>query len=130
MLGKIFSSPVFTWWNSATIGTRLFTSRKGVKVGEDEAGNLYYREKGGDRRWVIYKGGPVEASRVPPEWHAWLHRMVDDPPSEKPLKRQSWEKDHKPNLTGTDGAYFPPGSLWRASDRAATTGDYEAWKPE
>ena len=45
---------IFTWWNGATIGTRLFTARKGVRVGEDGQGNVYYRSRDGKRRWVIY----------------------------------------------------------------------------
>ena len=38
ILGKIF-----TWWDGATIGTSLFTARKGSKVGEDHQGNVYYQ---------------------------------------------------------------------------------------
>ncbi|RMB08547.1 NADH:ubiquinone oxidoreductase subunit NDUFA12 [Eilatimonas milleporae] len=129
LISSVFSSPIFTWWNSATFGTRLFTSRKGVKVGEDDQGNLYYRERDGERRWVIYRNGPNEASRVPPEWHAWLHYTVDVPPSEQPPVTKKWEKPHKPNLTGTDGAYVPGGSLLAGAKRAASTSDYEAWRP-
>ena len=32
-----------TWWNSQTLNTQLFTWRKGVRVGEDGEGNIYYR---------------------------------------------------------------------------------------
>ena len=32
-----------TWWNSQTLGTQLFTARRGVKVGADGQGNLYYQ---------------------------------------------------------------------------------------
>ena len=69
-----------------TIGTRLYTWLKGERVGEDVFGNRYYRERGAGargrpRRWVMYKGMP-EASKVPPEWHAWLHWIVDTPPTE------------------------------------------------
>lgn len=127
ILGKIFGSPVFTWWNTATFGTRLFTSRKGVKVGEDDQGNLYYTEKNGKRRWVIYKNGPVEASRVPAEWHGWLHYTVDKTPLEEAPVVKDWEKDHTPNLTGTLGAYVPAGA--RGEERTATASDYEAWRP-
>ncbi len=120
---------IFTWWNGATIGTSLYTWRKGVRVGEDGEGNVYYRSKDGKKRWVIYNG-EAEASRVPPEWHLWLHRTADTPPSEQPLPVKSWEKEHKPNLSGQPGAYFPPGSLHRSGQRARATGDYEAWRPE
>ena len=124
-----------TWWNTATFGTRINTAVNGNRVGEDEQGNVYYEEKkasrsdGKKRRWVIYNG-TVEASRVPPDWHGWLHHILDELPSQDPLRRQTWEKDHKPNMTGTSEAYFPKGSLWRGADRPAATGDYEAWNPD
>ncbi|MEM8786469.1 MAG: NADH:ubiquinone oxidoreductase subunit NDUFA12 [Pseudomonadota bacterium] len=125
---------IFTWWNSATVGTRLFTWQQGHRVGEDEQGNVYYESRkpgpmGRPRRWVIYNG-TVEASRIPPDWHGWLHHTYDTPPTEAPLRRQSWEKDHKPNLTGTRQAYRPPGSLWKGADRPKTAGDYKPWRPE
>lgn len=122
LIKAIFGSPIFTWWNSATIGTRLFTSRKGEKVGSDDQGNVYYQEKNGRRRWVIYKNGPVEASRVPAEWHAWLHYTVDELPSEQQVVVKEWEKEHQPNLTGSTAAYAP------ASPRTNEP-EYEAWRP-
>jgi NADH:ubiquinone oxidoreductase subunit len=129
LIKSFFGSPIFTWWNSATFGTRLFTSRKGEKVGEDAQGNIYYQEKGGRRRWVIYKNGPVEASRVPADWHGWLHYTVDETPKENDPNIKPWEKEHLANQTGSDDAYFPSGSLNAAGERASTVSDYEAWKP-
>ncbi len=116
-----------TWWNGQTLNTQLYTWRKGTKVGEDSQGNIYYRTKDGDRRWVIYNG-EAEASRVSPEWHGWLHHTYQDPPTEAPLPRQSWEKPHLENLTGTPLAYAPAGSLRRSDPKLRS--DYEAWKPE
>jgi NADH:ubiquinone oxidoreductase subunit len=116
-----------TWWNSQTIGTQLFTWRKGVKVGEDAEGNVFYRTKDDSRRWVIYNG-ETEASRVSPDWHGWLHRTWDIPPSESPLPHKVWEKPHQENLTGTAAAYVPPGSIRRPDP--APRRDYEAWQPE
>ncbi len=125
---QFFSSPLFTWWNSATFGTRFFTATKGIKVGEDEEGNIYYREKKGQRRWVIYnsKKGEIEASRVSADWHGWLHYTIDTPPSELPLPRKNWERDHEKNHTGSDAAYLPAGMTGK---RAPSSGDYEAWRP-
>lgn len=116
-----------TWWNGQTLNTQLFTWRKGVKVGEDAAGNVYYQTRDGKRRWVIYNG-EAEASRVPPDWHGWLHHIWDKPPTEAPLPHKPWEKPHVPNLTGTEAAYAPPGSIKRG--RPAPRRDYEAWTPE
>lgn len=124
---------IFTWWNGATLGTLFDIGRRGSSVGEDAQGNKYYEERraslnGKPRRWVVYSG-LAEASRVPPEWHAWMHYITDEPPTVAPLKRQAWEKPHRPNLTGTVQAYRPPGSLARGGQRAQATGDYEAWTP-
>ena len=120
---------IFTWWHGPTLGTWLHTRRFGVEVGRDDQGNVYYRSKQGDRRWVIYNGD-VEASRTPPEWHMWLHRQVQSPPSEKPLPAKVWEKPWQANATGSLGAPAPSGSLNASGVRAKATGDYEAWVPE
>ncbi|MEM6739451.1 MAG: NADH:ubiquinone oxidoreductase subunit NDUFA12 [Pseudomonadota bacterium] len=116
-----------TWWNGQTIGTQLFTSRHGQKVGEDAQGNIYYQSKDGARRWVIYNG-EAEASRVGPEWHGWLHHTFKEPPTERPLERKPWEQPHQENLTGTLMAYAPPGSIRRPEP--VERKDYDAWTPE
>jgi len=116
-----------TWWNGQTLNTQIFTWRKGEKVGEDAQGNVFYRTRDDSRRWVIYNG-EAEASRVDPEWHGWLHRTWDEPPTDKPLARKDWEQPHQPNLTGTAMAYAPAGSIRRAAP--AERSDYEAWSPE
>jgi NADH:ubiquinone oxidoreductase subunit len=120
---------LLTWWNGQTFGTRVFTARKGQRVGEDEQGNQFYQTADSKHRWVIYNG-LAEASRVSPDWHGWMHHTFDEVPSQTPLPRKVWEKDHKPNLTGTDGAYHPPGSVLTTSSRPRVAGDYEAWQPE
>ena len=124
---------LFTWWRNEPLGTTLFTRVRGELVGTDLAGNRYFQKRGGrpaagrDRRWVLYEG-EVEASKVPPEWHAWLHHTVADPPATED-KRYAWEIAHQPNLTGTPGAYRPPGSVAARGRRPRATGDYEAWRP-
>jgi len=117
----------FTWWNGQTLNTQFFTWRKGVRVGEDDAGNVFYETSDRKRRWVIFNG-EAEASRVGPEWHGWLHHTWDEPPTKAPVARKDWEKPHLPNLTGTAMAYAPQGSLRRAEPAARQ--DYEAWSPE
>lgn len=116
-----------TWWTGQSIGTQLFTWRNGVKVGEDEQGNIFYASKDGKRRWVIFNG-EIEASRISPDWHGWLHNTWDEPPTARPLAHKPWEKPHVENLTGTDAAYVPPGSIRRPEPVARR--DYEAWQPE
>ncbi|WP_296763553.1 NADH:ubiquinone oxidoreductase subunit NDUFA12 [Sediminimonas sp.] len=116
-----------TWWNGQTLTTQLYTWRYGEKVGEDEQGNKFYISGDGTRRWVIYNG-EVEASRISPDWHGWLHHTFDEVPSEAPLRHKPWEKPHQENLTGTAMAYAPSGSIRRAHPQEAR--DYEAWKPQ
>ena len=119
---------IFTWWDGATIGTSLFSRRFGARVGSDALGNVYFHAKKGGRRWVMYNG-PNDASRIPPEWHGWLHGTLDEVPSEALPPPRAWEKPAIPNLTGTPRAYRPAGALEQGGQRAAATGDYEAWSP-
>ena len=122
-----------------SLATRVFTALRGELVGEDASGNQYYRRKGKgsptgfgrEQRWVVY-GGEVEASTVPPTWHAWLHHVAQDPPSKDDAQPadKPWVKPHQPNLTGTLSAYRPAGHQLQGGDRRPATGDYEAWSPE
>ena len=111
---------------------KLLTWFRGELVGKDSFGNCYYREKGPEnlkeRRWVIYKGLP-EASKIPAQWHGWVHHMMDKPPTLETLQRWPWEKNHLPNLTGTPYAYRPSGHFFSAGKRKSATGDYVAWSP-
>jgi NADH:ubiquinone oxidoreductase subunit len=134
ILGKIF-----TWWDGATIGTLFNSAMTGEQVGTDAQGNRYYRSKkrraageafaGMDRRWVIYAGAN-DASRVPAEWHGWLHHSYDAVPESHLPPARIWEVDYTPNSTGTPLAYRPQGALERGGQRARATGDYEAWSPD
>lgn len=122
-----FLKRLLTWWNSQTLGTQLFTWRRGIRVGSDDQGNIYYQTADAKRRWVIYNG-EMQASRVSPDWHGWLHFTWNEPPTHTPLAHKVWEKPHLENLTGSDAAYAPPGSIRRAEPAARK--DYEAWQPE
>ena len=116
-----------TWWNGATLNTLLYTARKGVRVGEDEQGNTFYRTRDGARRWVIFNG-ETEASRISADWHGWLHHTFDTPPTDRPLPHKPWEKPHLENLTGTQMAYAPQGSIRTTTPTERR--DYEAWSPQ
>lgn len=116
----------------ATIGTKLFSWWYGTCVGQDVFGNRYYQEKREPKgrrrkRWVIFNG-LVEASKVPPLWHGWLHHTLDDVPAQQP-QPHAWEQPHLPNLTGTRYAYAPNGHASHQGERASTNADYIPWKP-
>ena len=116
---------------------KLWKLTSGSKyMGQDAFGNKYYEaapRKGykRTRRSVDYNGAP-EASKVPPEWHGWLHHQTDVYPtlddSAKSFRRP-WQKPYAPNPTGTDQAYMPPGHQLKGGKRAKASGDYEAWTP-
>ena len=132
-----FLLKLFTWWDGATIGTSLFSAMNGEHVGTDAQGNKYYRSNkrrvkdtgGRERRWVIYNGAN-DASRVPSEWHGWLHHSYDALPESHLAAPKIWEVDYTANATGTAAAYRPQGALERGGRRARATGDYEAWTPD
>lgn len=117
-----------TWWNGSTLNTAIYTRRKGTKVGEDDQGNVFYRNADDSRRWVMFNG-ECEASRISPDWHGWLHHTYKEPPNKAPLKHKEWEKPHQENLTGSALAYAPVGSI-RSGQDPADRRDYEAWSPE
>jgi NADH:ubiquinone oxidoreductase subunit len=127
---------IFTWWHNQTVGTRVWTALYGELVGEDEFGNCYFRTKGGkidpalgfERRWVIFNG-IVEATSIPVSWHGWMHHTVNDPPTVEKVTPRPWWKPHRPNLTGTPGAYRPSGSTLARGRRPQATGDYKPWTP-
>lgn len=116
-----------------TATTRLYSFFHGTCVGRDAFGNRYFVERktprqGRRKRWVIYKG-IAEPSKVPAEWHGWLHYTTDELPDSRKAPHYTWQKPHLPNLTGTQGAYLPPGHALKGAQRSPATADYEPWKP-
>ncbi len=95
------------------------------KVGTDEFGNEYFCHKNG-KRFVIYKG-IAEPSKIPAEWHGWMHYTTDKIPVH--TSRHSWQKIHLPNLTGTKNSYAPKGDLARGGEREKVSSDYQSWNP-
>jgi hypothetical protein len=55
---------------------------------------------------------------------------IDQLPDKALPERRKFEQSPQPNLTGTMAAYRPGGSLASKGIRPASTGDYEAWKPD
>ena len=96
------------------LGTLMQTRFCGIEAGRDAFGNRYYRARRTpkglrEKRWVMYVGEP-EASKVPPEWHIWLHHTAAAPIADASPCRKPWQKPWQQNMTGTpEAAYFPPG---------------------
>ena len=124
-----FLKQIFTWWEGVTIGTSLHLRRSARQVGTDDLGNVYYQAKKGGRRYVRYNG-PNDTSRIPPEWFSWLHHQIEGLPDEALPPAPKFLREATPNLTGTPQAYKPAGALERGGQRAAASGDYEAWTPD
>ena len=117
-----FFKGFFIWWNKRTFGTQLYTFFRGKYVDKDEFGNKYYENSSG-KRWVIYNK-EVEASKIPPEWYSWIHFISD----KKPLNNSSkyfWQKKYSENLTGTEKAYRPEGSI--KLNKIQNKKKYETW---
>tara|TARA_B100001996_G_C18587557_1_gene564765 strand:- start:676 stop:1047 length:372 start_codon:yes stop_codon:yes gene_type:complete len=115
---------IFTWWHTQTVGTFIYTLFYGKLVGKDQFGNKYYSDSKDKKRWVIYKN-TIESSKIPPEWHLWIHYLTKNKPLEN-RKKYNWQKEYEENLTGTLKAYKPEGSLH--SDSKKNTKKYETWK--
>ena len=118
-----FFKQIFTWWHRQTIGTFIYTLFTGKLAGKDEFGNKYYSNSKG-KRWVVYKD-QVESSKIPAEWHLWIHYLTKNKPVNN-LNKFKWQKKHEENLTGTKNAYKPDGVL--SSDSKKNVKKYESWK--
>lgn len=138
-MSQIKNMTVFSMFQM--VGVWLHTFWRGRCVGTDEFNNRYFCDRLSktprsfkthlykQKRWVLYAGEP-EASRIPPEWHAWLHYQTDQLPQKTNPLRPVWIQPHQENLTGTDQAWRPLGHTLRRNLRPKATGDYEAWSPE
>ena len=122
-MSNIFKQ-IFTWWHTQTVGTFIYTLFYGKLVGKDQFGNNYYSDSKDKKRWVIYKN-TIEYSKIPPEWHLWIHYLTKNKPLEN-RRKYNWQKEYEENLTGTLKAYKPEGSLH--SDSKKNIKKYETWK--
>ena len=115
-----------------SLGTYFFTILFGNLVGIDEFDYKYYCNSKNfqdlnSKRWVIFNG-EIEASKIPPHWHAWLHKTIEVPPINYKHK-YGWQKDHEPNMTGTSEAYYPSSHPLSKSKDNSTNKEYDTWKP-
>tara|TARA_B100000963_G_C22567926_1_gene644631 strand:+ start:115 stop:471 length:357 start_codon:yes stop_codon:yes gene_type:complete len=115
-----FLRQIFTWWNHQTIGTMIQTVLFGKFQGKDSFGNKYYESKQG-KRWIIYNG-EVDSSKIPNEWFSWMHYTKNKIEKVHEFEKYKWQKNHKPNLTGSKKAYHPN------KDNKNDYKKYKSWK--
>ena len=108
----------------------------GELKGSDEHGNQYYenlKRPFGRQRFIIYSGwrSEVDPSRIPPEWHHWLHSITDRTPVERPVKLHEYQKSRVALALSNHGytnRYAPPGSYERTVPKQHTS--YNVWEKE
>lgn len=76
-------------------------------IGEDEYGNKYYINPKNNARICIYHGTP-EPSKIPPEWHGWVHGNAENPVKSLDFE---WIKKYIPNTTGTNFVHKSKNSI-------------------
>ncbi|KAF9364442.1 hypothetical protein BGX34_001542 [Mortierella sp. NVP85] len=107
-------------------------TKVGTLVGTDKFGNKYYEnlnESYGRTRWVqfakedtYFSRAEMNASQVPAEWHGWLHRMLDAPPTvDTTMVAPKWGVEYTENLTGGPKAF---------KTYNTTRPKVEAWAPK
>lgn len=98
-----------------------------TEVGQDKFGNRYYTNKTSDYlgrrgRQVIYNG-IVEATKIPPMWHAWLHYMIDKVPNAE--DKFVWQQEYSPNMSDLHSAT----KLARKLKDTEKNAKYTKWTP-
>ncbi|KAI8084258.1 NADH ubiquinone oxidoreductase subunit NDUFA12-domain-containing protein [Gilbertella persicaria] len=76
----------------------------GRLVGTDVNGNKYFENKdeiSGRERWVEFASKQNDGADITPEWHMWLARIVQEPPTEMNIQPQKWWGEPTPNYSGT-----------------------------
>ena len=117
-----FFGSLFIWWKRQTFGTHIFTFMNGYYMGSDGWGNKYYKSKRGERRWVLYSKD-CDSSLIPPRWHGWLHKVVNEIPTSADHPEYKLEEMYK-NETGSHNSYHPN------KIKIPTEKEYAAWEPE
>jgi len=72
----------------------------------------------------------MDTSTIPPEWHQWLHHVVDEIPSTAGLAafKPHYLRQRIQNFTGTENAYSSPHYLGNKNWKEFAK-KYEKWDP-
>lgn len=124
--------------------------RGGTQVGQDAYGNRYFEIQHDEtipfcnrlmflcsssdldrKRYVITNDWSDDSTKIPADWHGWLHATYDDNPttSGQNLSNPSWSAPHTVNFTGSNKRYVPYSTTqrkilpWEPSDLREATPD-------
>ena len=97
--------------------------------GKDEFGNTFYQERkiSSKPKRIVRYNGQVESSKIPPEWHSWLHHTDKKCPANYKIKKYDWQKQHLPNLSGTIHSYKPD---FKKNKKSNSENYYQSWNPK
>ncbi|KAF0976815.1 hypothetical protein FDP41_004110 [Naegleria fowleri] len=110
-----------------------------VLVGVDKYGNKYWETTKptelNRNRWVelARKDLVYDASDIPAEWHMWIHRLRDEPPTEDEANRKGFgvRRPHQPNWSGNpEKRHYPPGHFFNPSHKDVSTLAFGHHAPE
>jgi NADH:ubiquinone oxidoreductase subunit len=120
--------------------TLLYLSIFGQLVGEDNYGNKYFelkkKDSFGRKKRVCLFRGRVEASKISPEWHLFMHYQKDSKEIPVNIKQYKWQRSYLPDLTLTSVKYLPKNhpsysgktNLYNAKG-AGNPFKFQPWKP-
>jgi NADH:ubiquinone oxidoreductase subunit len=94
---------------------RIYLHFFATKVGSDEYGNQFFELKTSDylgrkKRYCLYNGY-VEASKISPEWHPFMHYQIEAKAVKKTFKQYKWQKPFVPDTTLSGSKFLPKNHL-------------------
>jgi NADH:ubiquinone oxidoreductase subunit len=112
--------------------TLLWARFKGKEVGHDEFGNRYFEMRqadywGKNRRICIYNGNP-EATKIPAEWHGWMHYKYNFETVKKLENKYIWQSKHIPLISDVLDKVTARLKGTR-TQRQKEQRRYDSWKP-
>ncbi|KAM3589625.1 hypothetical protein VKS41_000483 [Umbelopsis sp. WA50703] len=114
------AGPASSWRQLQFIGDTKY----GALIGTDSVGNKYFENNDeiyGRERWVEYASNDPDPAQITPDWHMWLNKFVQEPPTEMNIEPKKFFGEPTPNFTGTRNAYVPYNTV---------RPKYNAWEPQ
>ena len=113
------------------LGTLIYSFFYGKKVGQDQNGNKFYIQKYNlKRKWVIYNK-VVDPTSLRVSWQLWLtNNKTSVSPDINNSDSYIWQKEKKPNTSGTNNSYHPKISQNTAKKNQKSSNLKEIWSPE